>query len=251
MSENNFNDIAIREQTPTFDQLVSIIEKNFKEYLRQSRAFTDEEIENNWQRYKTLNHLWQDNTTIPQQDLPADFQRVLNKTSSRLFERKSKADKHPDSLTPEEDIIFRIIEQWGNAPCGLPVMVEWLKEYARKQGPVWVNAISYTPKEPGSYWGDVDGIKQELIFKPFGQFITLMGSPLPNEKVKWLDESGAPTAWREESIPMMTEAEVIKLLQYVRETYKRRKDLWTDNFNIARLTDSGILELFKQRERGL
>lgn len=50
-----------------------------------------------------------------------------------MSENKSMSDKRPDLIPPEEDIIFRIVEHWGNAACGLPVMVKWLKEYARKQ----------------------------------------------------------------------------------------------------------------------
>lgn len=49
-----------RTTPPSFDDLVGLIEKNFKDYLKQSQAFNDKEIEEGWVRYKTLNHLYQD-----------------------------------------------------------------------------------------------------------------------------------------------------------------------------------------------
>src|SRR5947207_2538562 len=33
-------------------------------------------------------------------------------------------------LSKEEDLIYRIVEQWGNAACGIQVMTQWLKDYA-------------------------------------------------------------------------------------------------------------------------
>lgn len=58
--------------------------------------------------------------------------------------------------------------------------------------------------------------------------------------LEWLDESGTPAAAREE--------DAVLLIKYIRENYKKRKDGWTDNFNIARVTDQGIYELFKQQK---
>jgi acyl-CoA-binding protein len=45
-----------------------------------------------------------------------------------------------------------------------------------------------------------------------------------------------------------TKTEAIAIIEYLRENYKRRKDHWTDNFNIANLTDEGVYELFKQKQ---
>jgi len=59
-ADNNAMDIIPREATPSFDDLVALIEKNFKDYLRRSQAFTDAEIEDGWERYKAINHLYQD-----------------------------------------------------------------------------------------------------------------------------------------------------------------------------------------------
>lgn len=45
---------------PSFDEMVGLLEKLFKDSLEMTKAFTAEEIEAGWQRYKTLNHLYQD-----------------------------------------------------------------------------------------------------------------------------------------------------------------------------------------------
>lgn len=49
-----------RETTPSFDELVELIEKNFKQYLRSTKIFDESHIEDGWQRYKALNNLYQD-----------------------------------------------------------------------------------------------------------------------------------------------------------------------------------------------
>jgi hypothetical protein len=47
---------------------------------------------------------------------------------------------------------------------------------------------------------------------------------------------------------LLIKTEAIAIIEYLRENYKRRKDHWTDNFNIANLTDEGVYELFKQKQ---
>jgi uncharacterized protein DUF551 len=49
-----------RTTPPSFDELVGLIKKLFKDSLEITKAFTVDEIESGWQRYKTLNHLYQD-----------------------------------------------------------------------------------------------------------------------------------------------------------------------------------------------
>lgn len=44
------------------------------------------------------------------------------------------------------------------------------------------------------------------------------------------------------------EEDTVALIKFIRLNYRRRKDVWTDNFNIAKLTDEGILGLFKQQK---
>ena len=65
----------------------------------------------------------------------------------------------------------------------------------------WVKASERLPNKVASYWcklPDADGGKCEMIFKPAGFFITLLGvRPLP-ENIEWLDESASPTDTREE-----------------------------------------------------
>lgn len=49
-------------------------------------------------------------------------------------------------LSPERDLIYRIVEQWGNA-IEMPNMEGWLKDYAgkRRTGPVWIKAKDRLP----------------------------------------------------------------------------------------------------------
>jgi hypothetical protein len=52
-------------------------------------------------------------------------------------------------LSPEQELIYRIVEQWGNA-VEMPNMVGWLKEYAAQQAPtgaVWVKEALQQSKE--------------------------------------------------------------------------------------------------------
>lgn len=60
------------------------------------------------------------------------------------------------------------------------------------------------------------------------------------QQIKRWGKYKTPAAAREE--------DAVLLIKYIRENYKKRKDGWTDNFNIARLTDQGIYELFKQQK---
>lgn len=50
------------QHAPSFNEMVGLIEKLFKDYLQDIRPkmVTSEEIDKAWERYKTLNHLWQD-----------------------------------------------------------------------------------------------------------------------------------------------------------------------------------------------
>ncbi len=38
-----------------------------------------------------------------------------------------------EKLTAEENLIYSIIESWGNAACGIQVMEKWIKQYAQQQ----------------------------------------------------------------------------------------------------------------------
>ena len=50
----------IATSAPGFDDLVRIIEKNFKAGLFQSKAFTPYEVDAEWEKFKFRNHLYQD-----------------------------------------------------------------------------------------------------------------------------------------------------------------------------------------------
>ena len=87
----------------------------------------------------------------------------------------------------EAELIFRIVEQWGNAACGLPVMVQWLKEYAAKQAPsaVWVRASERLPGyETPVKWRDGNNHNNATSGK-----ISLIQTAAPNlDGWEWLDE---------------------------------------------------------------
>lgn len=53
------------QHPPSFDEMVGLIEKLFKDYLEDVLKSNPEEIEKSWIRYKTLNHLWQDDQPQP------------------------------------------------------------------------------------------------------------------------------------------------------------------------------------------
>lgn len=48
------------QHAPSFDEMVGLIEKLFKDYLEDVIKSKPSEIGKSWERYKTLNHLWQD-----------------------------------------------------------------------------------------------------------------------------------------------------------------------------------------------
>lgn len=100
-------------------------------------------------------------------------------------------------LSPEMDLIYRIIEQFGNA-IEMPNMEGWVKEYAAKQaipqGAVWVKIAK--PKLLGDYYCKckVDGNEKRLIveFDENGQWGEAAGYDCYEdfEIIEWLDESG-------------------------------------------------------------
>lgn len=73
MSDKQYSDLVPHDQPPSYNELIEIIEKNFKNYLKESQAFTEDEIEAQWQRYKALNRLYQ--SEIPPMR-PEDHEQV-------------------------------------------------------------------------------------------------------------------------------------------------------------------------------
>jgi len=49
-----------RQAPPSFDEMVELIKKLFVDYLEDVLKSPPHEIEKAWQRYKCLNHLYQD-----------------------------------------------------------------------------------------------------------------------------------------------------------------------------------------------
>lgn len=63
MSEKKPIESDALQYGPSFKEMVNLIERLFKDSLEMTKAFTHDEIENGWQRYKTLNHLYQDDNS--------------------------------------------------------------------------------------------------------------------------------------------------------------------------------------------
>jgi hypothetical protein len=52
-----------RQTPPSFNEMIGLIKKLFTDYLEDVVKSKPDEIEKAWERYKTLNHLYQDNRT--------------------------------------------------------------------------------------------------------------------------------------------------------------------------------------------
>jgi len=104
-------------------------------------------------------------------------------------------------VSPERDLILRIVEQWGNV-IQMPNMEQWLKDYAAKKTPasaVWVKASMRLPKPE---------IGKEVIFinrthnaSLIWEFTSDLGPSLnihldgwSLDQWEWLDESATPAA---------------------------------------------------------
>jgi hypothetical protein len=97
MSNSHETQSDALQHSPSFDQMVAMIEKLFKDYLTDVRknAITHESIEKAWQRYKTLNHLYQDGhmTNNPNTQLPADLTTKIEQKA------EAYAEKRADTMT--------------------------------------------------------------------------------------------------------------------------------------------------------
>ena len=123
-------DSDARAQAPIFDEIVGLIEKLFKDSLEMTKAFTAEEIEQGWQRYKTLNHLYQDE--IPQQG------SVWVKASDRL-PGCERAVRWRHAVTKVERANETFIELYQLRPASFGVF-EWLDESGQsKEGDTKIN----------------------------------------------------------------------------------------------------------------
>jgi hypothetical protein len=63
MQQENTSDAL--QHPPSFDQMVGLIKKLFTDYLEDVMKTPPSEISKAWERYKTLNHLYQDEALPP------------------------------------------------------------------------------------------------------------------------------------------------------------------------------------------
>ena len=101
-------------------------------------------------------------------------------------------------LTPERDLILRIVSQWGNT-VEMPNMEQWLKDYAAKAqpGPRWVNVSKRLPENdmhmdyPREYclMCKCDGSRGAVEYKQ-GNFSEIqdLWQNGPYDVIWWLDE---------------------------------------------------------------
>lgn len=115
--EGGYPRCPVHDKAPTFYELVAIIEKNFRAAMLQSRAFTSDEIEAGWQRYKRLNHLWQDEQ--PQQS------EVWVKATERLPGVRTEVKWRIDGK--EWEMKETPLGMWYNKPNDFN-KYEWLDE---------------------------------------------------------------------------------------------------------------------------
>lgn len=105
--------------------------------------------------------------------------------------------------SPEQDLIYRIVEQWGNAVCPIEVMEQWVKEYAKAhpsesagaKGIVgWVESIYRTPKDGHAAVLKIDGKVNIGLWNEQERAFIVGGHRFPPTLyyIEWLDES--PTA---------------------------------------------------------
>jgi hypothetical protein len=100
-------------------------------------------------------------------------------------------------LSPERDLVYRIVEQWGNA-IEMPNMGQWLKDYAAKQRPagsaVWVKASTRLPSAGKITWRWLDKAEAYSGYDEKRGFVFGTGGasvdPTYYTEIEWLDESG-------------------------------------------------------------
>ncbi len=105
------------QHPPSFEQMVGLIEKLFKDSLEMTKAFTAEEIEQGWQRYKTLNHLYQDESKPNEQPAVTFDSRWLICRSEERFKELEHKGWHWSSfyngwLEGRSDMLKQI-KGWG------------------------------------------------------------------------------------------------------------------------------------------
>jgi len=159
---------------PTFNELVELIEKNFRDVLEGSRAFTPEEIDKSWSRYKALNHLYQDEPAIQPPSAPAvDLEEKANQIYKELCEREGRA--------------YHIKE-------AADFCLGYMAAASTTQGAAWVNASERLPEPfnvvPCKYTPDSPDPRRDTELH-WG-FVSKEGKwdcEWQNHQIEWLDES--------------------------------------------------------------
>lgn len=118
-----------RPTPPSFDELVELIKKLFTDYLEDYLKTKPTEIAKSWERYKVLNHLWQDEEILT----VADYEEVLA-DHRRLVQRLDELINGPWPASAKQPSLCDIVKQVESE--GLMVRkaggAAWLKgEYSR------------------------------------------------------------------------------------------------------------------------
>lgn len=153
-------------------------------------------------------------------DIEKDLQAIVDLLNSTYpnftVDRGNEA-----ALDAENKWLRQELEELRNAPTG----------------PRWVRAVDFKHEVGMAYHAKDSRFKGAGIFNVDGHF-------------KWGD--GTITFQRDQGDLFILDdspeqqSDAVELIKYIRENYKKRKDMWTDNFGIATLTDEGVYELYKQ-----
>lgn len=126
-----------------------------------------------------------------------------------MSEKKYPIDK--EKLSPEGQLIYNIIEQWGNV-IAMPKMEGWIREYGdnrmkAKPGPGWVKASERLPVKDGYYCFKANGGYMGAYLRTASNgsrwFCDSAGGTIRSWKqCEWLDESPAEQPVREVTAEM-------------------------------------------------
>jgi hypothetical protein len=108
------------QQPPSFDDMVGLIKKLFTDYLTdiQKNAFTAEEIEKAWERYKILNHLYQDESpsTEGNKEREIDGLRLLRWISDMEWGSAGGGEfiNHKSGRIIKEQTLLKEFNEWDS-----------------------------------------------------------------------------------------------------------------------------------------
>jgi hypothetical protein len=135
------------QHTPSFKEMVGLIEKLFKDYLEDVLKSSPEEIKKSWTRYKTLNHLYQDEQPLHAEQL---IPGAPTETGTYFAVVKLYTTEDPQRCVLHYQKHKDICRAVGHA-FNVEVQAEDVVGYVgvgRQQGAVWVKASVFKTKEP-------------------------------------------------------------------------------------------------------